>query len=130
MYQPPGCALQANIIDTWRRHFILEEDMLEVDCTMLTPEVVLQTSGHVARFADWMCKDKASGEIFRADHLVEQVLEDRLKSDKEARGQTIAAEDTNSNKKKLKIKKKAPVRLDDDKVALYDRYLAQVWYPR
>jgi glycyl-tRNA synthetase len=104
----------------------LEEDMLEVDCTMLTPEVVLQTSGHVARFADWMCKDKASGEIFRADHLVEQVLEDRLKSDKEARGLTLVAENPNSNKKKLKIKKKAPVKLPDDKVALYDRYLAQV----
>ena len=51
--------------------------MLEVDCTMLTPEAVLKTSGHVARFSDWMCKDKKTGEIFRADHLVEQVLEDR-----------------------------------------------------
>ena len=100
--------------------------MLEVDCTMLTPEVVLRTSGHVARFADWMCKDKASGEIFRADHLVEQVLEDRLKSDKEARGQAIGPDDPNSNKKKLKIKKKAPVKLPDEKVARYDRYLAQV----
>lgn len=100
--------------------------MLEVDCTMLTPEKVLETSGHVARFADWMCKDKASGEIFRADHLVEQVLEDRLKSDKEARGAVAKVEDTNSNKKKLKIKKKPPVKLDDEKVALYEKYLAQV----
>jgi hypothetical protein len=100
--------------------------MLEVDCTMLTPERVLEVSGHVARFADWMCKDKQSGEIFRADHLVEQVLEDRLKGDKEARGQTTAVEDPNSTKKKLKIKKKAPVKLADDKVALYEKYLAQV----
>lgn len=51
-YGPPGCALQANIIDTWRKHFVLEEDMLEVDCTMLTPSVVLETSGHVDKFAD------------------------------------------------------------------------------
>ena len=29
-YGPPGCALQANIIDLWRRHFVLEEDMLEL----------------------------------------------------------------------------------------------------
>ena len=55
-YGPPGCALQANIIDTWRKHFILEEDMLEVDCTVLTPHEVLKTSGHVDKFADWMCK--------------------------------------------------------------------------
>ena len=100
--------------------------MLEVDCTMLTPEDVLKTSGHVDRFADWMCKDKATGEIFRADHLVEQVLEDRLKGDAEARGAVVEAEDSSSNKKKLKIKKKGPVRLPDEKVELYNKYLAQV----
>jgi glycyl-tRNA synthetase len=106
---------------------VLEEDMLEVDCTMLTPEKVLEVSGHVSRFADWMCKDKASGEIFRADHLVEQVIEDRLKDDKLARGQSAVPEDTTSNKKKLKIKKKEPVKLPDEKVALYEKYLAQVY---
>ena len=100
--------------------------MLEVDCTMLTPYEVLKTSGHVDRFADWMCKDKASGEIFRADHLVEQVLEDRLKSDLEARGATVEQADPDSKKKKLKIKKNAPVKLDDAKVQLYHKYLAQV----
>src|SRR5271163_207002 len=100
--------------------------MLEVDCTMLTPYEVLKTSGHVDRFADWMCKDKQSGEIFRADHLVEQVLEDRLKSDQEARGAAVEKPDPNSTKKKLKIKKNAPVKLDDEKVELYNKYLAQV----
>jgi hypothetical protein len=35
---------------------------------------------------DWMCKDPKTGEIFRADHLVEEVLEARLKGDKQARG--------------------------------------------
>lgn len=30
---PPGCALKANVLDTWRRHFILEENMLEVNGT-------------------------------------------------------------------------------------------------
>ena len=29
-YGPPGCALQANIVDLWRKHFVLEEDMLEL----------------------------------------------------------------------------------------------------
>jgi glycyl-tRNA synthetase len=114
-------------VDNWRRHFILEEDMLEVDCTMLTPEEVLVTSGHVARFSDWMCKDKQTGEIFRADHLVEQVLEDRLKGDKEARGAATVVEDPDSKKKKLKIKKKPAVKLADEKVSLYESYLAQVW---
>ena len=46
-YGPPGCALQANMLNLWRQHFILEEGMLEVDTTILTPHDVLKTSGHV-----------------------------------------------------------------------------------
>jgi glycyl-tRNA synthetase len=46
-YGSPGCALQANVVNLWRKHFVLEEDMLEVDRTMLTPEAVLKTNGHV-----------------------------------------------------------------------------------
>ncbi|KAI1192863.1 glycyl-tRNA synthetase 1 [Nemania serpens] len=77
-YGPPGCALQANLVDLWRKHFVLEENMLELDCTVITPESVLKTSGHVDKFADWMCKDAVQGEYLRADHLVEGVLESRL----------------------------------------------------
>lgn len=76
-YGPPGSALQANILNAWRRHFIVEEDMLELDTTIMTLASVLETSGHVAKFADWMVKDLKTGEIFRADHLVEAVLEAR-----------------------------------------------------
>ncbi|EMD92546.1 hypothetical protein COCC4DRAFT_162840 [Bipolaris maydis ATCC 48331] len=86
-YGPPGSALTDNIVDIWREHFVLEEDMLKVEPTILTTHDVLKTSGHVDKFADWMCKDPKTGEIFRADHLVEEVLEARLKGDKEARGQ-------------------------------------------
>ena len=49
--------------------------MLEVDCTMLTPDPVLRASGHVERFSDYMVKDMKTGECFRADHLLEDHLE-------------------------------------------------------
>ena len=49
--------------------------MLEVDCSMLTPEAVLKTSGHVDKFADLMVKDKLNGECFRLDHLIKAHLE-------------------------------------------------------
>lgn len=126
-YGPPGCALQNNLVDTWRKHFVLEEDMLEVDCTQVTPATVFKTSGHVDKFADWMCKDPKNGEIFRADHLVEQVLEARLKGDKEARGQTVeedAAQE--SKKKKKKIKDTKAVKLDDAVVKEYEETLARI----
>ncbi|KAH8742860.1 hypothetical protein F5883DRAFT_656317 [Diaporthe sp. PMI_573] len=55
-YGPPGCALQANLVDAWKKHFVLEENMLELDYTVITPEPALKTSGQVDKFADWMCK--------------------------------------------------------------------------
>ena len=70
--------MKANLINEWRRFFILEEQMLEIDCSMLTISPVLVASGHVARFTDYMVKDKINGECFRADHLIEANLEKQL----------------------------------------------------
>ncbi|OCT75438.1 hypothetical protein XELAEV_18030618mg [Xenopus laevis] len=80
-FGPVGCALKNNIIQIWRQHFIQEEQILEIDCTMLTPEPVLKTSGHVDKFADYMVKDVKNGECFRADHLLKAHLQ-KLMSDK------------------------------------------------
>ncbi|KAJ2743708.1 Glycine--tRNA ligase 1, mitochondrial [Coemansia sp. BCRC 34301] len=77
-FGPTGAALQQNLISLWRQHFVIEEDMLEVDCSIMTPAEVLKVSGHVEKFADWMCKDTVDGSVIRADHLVEAVLEARL----------------------------------------------------
>lgn len=41
-FGPMGCALKTNVINEWRKYFVLEEGMLEVDCSILTPEPVLQ----------------------------------------------------------------------------------------
>lgn len=79
-YGPPGCALQQAIVDVWRKHFVLEEQMFELDCSAMTPHAVLETSGHVEKFTDAMCKDPKSGEKFRADHFVEQALKHRLRT--------------------------------------------------
>ncbi|CAF3465042.1 unnamed protein product [Fusarium graminearum] len=124
-YGPPGCALQAAVIDQWRKHFILEEDMLEVDCSVLTPHEVLKTSGHVDKFADWMCKDPKNGEILRADHFVEAILEARLNGDKEARGQKVEEKEEDPKKKKKKAKTEA-VKLDDAVVQEYEEVLARI----
>jgi len=77
-FGPMGCAMKANILNAWRSFFILEEQMLEVDTCMLTPEIVLKASGHVERFADYMVKDLKTGECFRADHLIEGHFEKML----------------------------------------------------
>lgn len=124
-YGPPGCSLQANIVDVWRKHFILEEDMLEVDTTALTPHEVLKTSGHVDKFADWMCKDPKNGDILRADHFVEGILEARLNGDKEARGLKVEEKEEDPKKKKRKAKTEA-VKLEDAVVKEYEEVLAKI----
>ncbi|KAG8426681.1 Glycine--tRNA ligase 1, mitochondrial [Metarhizium acridum] len=98
--------------------------MLEVDCTVLTPHDVLKTSGHVDKFADWMCKDPKNGEIMRADHFVEAMLEARLNGDKEARGQKV--EEKDDPKKKKKKAKSEAVKLDDAVVQEYEEVLARI----
>ncbi|GAA5882585.1 hypothetical protein JCM16303_002058 [Sporobolomyces ruberrimus] len=126
-YGPPGSSLQANIIDLWRKHFIIEEEMLELDTTIMTLSDVLKTSGHVDKFTDWMVKDSKTNEVYRADHLVEGVLEARLKGDKEARGvkEVEQEEDATAKKKKKKVKSVA-AKLEDSVVANYESILAKI----
>ena len=88
-FRPMGCAMKANLLAAWRNFFVLEEQMLEVDCTVLTPEPVLKASGHVERFADLMVKDLKNGECFRLDHLIKAHL-DKICSEKKATAETKA----------------------------------------
>ncbi|KAM3380494.1 glycine-tRNA ligase, mitochondrial 1 [Capsicum galapagoense] len=80
-YGPPGCAVKSNVLAFWRQHFVLEENMLEVDCPCVTPEVVLKASGHVDKFTDLMVKDEKIGTCYRADHLLKDFCKDKLERD-------------------------------------------------
>lgn len=99
--------------------------MLELDTTIMTPSAVFETSGHVARFADWMVKDAKTGDVLRADHLVKGVLEARLAGDREARG-LAAAPVVEDKKKKKKGGKAAALKLEDAVVQEYESILAKV----
>lgn len=82
-YGPMGCKLKNNIIQHWRNHFILEEDMLEVECSSITPDIVLRTSGHVSKFQDYMVRDVEKPEkCYRADHLLEETIDKLLENPK------------------------------------------------
>ena len=43
--------------------FVLNEGMLEMECTNLTIEQVLKTSGHVDRFTDYMVKAEEAHRV-------------------------------------------------------------------
>ena len=76
---PPGCAMKANMEQQWRQHFIIYDNMFEINCTCLTPEQVLKTSGHVDRFTDLMVRnEKNPEEVFRADKLIAEECKIRM----------------------------------------------------
>ncbi|CAE5958849.1 unnamed protein product [Arabidopsis arenosa] len=80
-YGPPGFNVKSNILKLWREHFVREEKMLEIECTCVTPEVVLKASGHVDKFTDVMVKDVTTGAPYRADHLVKDYCNEKLEKD-------------------------------------------------
>ncbi|KAI3984470.1 hypothetical protein MKX01_000133 [Papaver californicum] len=87
-YGPPGCAVKPNFLAFWLnvccfpfQHFVQEENMLEVDCPCVTPEVVLKASGHVEKFTDLMVKDEKTGTCYRADHLLKDFCKEKLEKD-------------------------------------------------
>ncbi|MEN2497185.1 MAG: hypothetical protein MHMPM18_001597 [Marteilia pararefringens] len=73
-YGPLGAPLKNEIIKYWRRIFISEDNNHEIDSTILTPEVVLNSSGHTSKFTDYSIQDVETGEKFRVDHLIKDFL--------------------------------------------------------
>lgn len=79
-YGPPGCALKTNIVQAWRNHFVIEEQLMEIEDTCIMPHAVLKASGHVDRFSDFLVRDvKDEKKFFRADKLLEDVMDEKMK---------------------------------------------------
>ncbi|CAD7963275.1 unnamed protein product [Amoebophrya sp. A25] len=78
-YGPPGCAMKNNLFALWRQHFVVEEDLMEIEDTCIMQERVLKASGHVEKFSDFVVKDSLNPEKFwRADKLLEEEMEKRI----------------------------------------------------
>ena len=74
-YAPLGTMLKNNIINTWRKHYIVNEEFYEIDSPTITPYEVLKASGHVDNFTDPMVECKECLESFRADHIIEENID-------------------------------------------------------
>lgn len=71
---PVGCAIKTNLLQIWRRFFVLHDQMLEIDCPALTIKPVFEASRHIERFSDYLVKDSVTHECFRMDHLIKTHL--------------------------------------------------------
>lgn len=56
--------------------------MLEINSTCVTPSIVLENSGHVAKFTDLMVRDVKNSQGFRADKLIAEWIENKINKDK------------------------------------------------
>jgi glycyl-tRNA synthetase len=79
-YGPIGTAVNENILALWRKWFIFEENMQQVSASSLTPEIVFKSSGHCDNFEDNMVRDEVTQECYRADHLLENAIQELLKN--------------------------------------------------
>ncbi len=71
-YGPVGVLIKHKIEELWRSRFIKSHGYHEVETSIVTPEAVLEASGHVASFADPVIECKKCNTRIRADTLVEE----------------------------------------------------------
>ena len=71
-YGPLGATLKNNIMQKWRRQYVVGEGFTEIEGPTVMPKEVLKASGHVDNFTDPMCKCEDCGEVYRADHIIEE----------------------------------------------------------
>ncbi len=78
-YGPIGLRIKRNIEAAWRRIFVDGLGLVEVETSIVLPEIVLKASGHLATFTDPVGVCTTCHTPFRLDKLLEEYYE--LKGD-------------------------------------------------
>jgi len=72
-FGPVGGRLRNRVNQAWIDHWQSLGNIVEISCPTITPYSVLEASGHVGEFSDYLIECESCGEASRADHLVEHV---------------------------------------------------------
>lgn len=75
-YGTLGFMVKQKLINLWRKHFLFEEEIFEVETTTLTIPQILKASGHIDLFFDYVIYDK-DNKCHRADHLAKEYLKSK-----------------------------------------------------
>jgi glycyl-tRNA synthetase len=76
-YGPLGTALKNNLRDAWWKYFVTKRtDMVGMDSAVIMNPKVWESSGHTTSFNDAMVDCKQCKRRLRADHLIEDAVED------------------------------------------------------
>ncbi|MGC8568058.1 MAG: glycine--tRNA ligase [Candidatus Micrarchaeia archaeon] len=89
-YGPIGTRIKNNIINAWRNFFIEGLGNLEIDTSLIAPEVVFEASGHIKKFTDPVVKCKKCGTSYRADKLLAEFFNEKndIKNAEKAKHET------------------------------------------
>lgn len=70
-FGPVGGRLRSRVNQAWLDHWLRMGNIVELSCPTVTPYAVLEASGHVGEFSDFMTVCAACNEASRADVLLE-----------------------------------------------------------
>lgn len=70
-FGPVGGRLRNRVNQTWINHWLALGNIVELSCPTVTPYAVLEASGHVGEFSDFMTVCTKCEEASRADTLLE-----------------------------------------------------------
>ena len=70
-FGPVGGRMRSRINQRWLDHWLRLGNIVELSCPTVTPYAVLEASGHVGEFSDFMTECTTCGEASRADTLLE-----------------------------------------------------------
>jgi len=72
-FGPLGAILKRRIENLWRELYVIGEGFFEIESPTVGVEDVFDASGHLDCFVDLVVKCKKCGEMFKADHLIQNV---------------------------------------------------------
>lgn len=70
-FGPVGGRMRSRVNQRWLDHWLQLGNVVELSCPTVTPYAVLEASGHVGEFSDFMTECTTCGEASRADTLLE-----------------------------------------------------------
>jgi glycyl-tRNA synthetase len=73
-YAPLGAILKNNIMNKWRKYYVVGEGFYEIESPTIMPEEALKASGHVDHFTDPLTECKDCMDVYRADHIIEDAI--------------------------------------------------------
>lgn len=73
---PIGTKIKNKIVELWRKYFIKDNSdfVVEIETPIIGPSKVFEASGHVESFTDPIVECNSCKRIYRADHLIEDIL--------------------------------------------------------